>query len=48
MNDPKWVVQEGLGKQLFLAVHSESFLKDYDVEPRSMPLLVWLWMVLCP
>ena len=48
MNDPKWVVQEGLGKQLFLAVHSESFLKDYHVEPRSMPLLVWLWMVLCP
>lgn len=29
MNDPKCVVQEGLGKQLFLAVHSESFLKDY-------------------
>lgn len=39
MNDPKWVVQEGLGKQLFLTVHSESFLKDYDVESRSMPLL---------
>lgn len=56
--DYQWMIpsgwsRKGLGKQLFLTVHSESFLKDYDVESRSMPLLAWLLLdgplpIICP
>lgn len=38
MSALKWVVQEGLGKQLFLAATLNPFWK---IELRSMPLLVW-------
>ena len=40
---PKWVVQEELGEE-FLSVHLKSLWKNYGVNHKDMPFLVWFLM----